>query len=104
MAMRLRARAGPNGLRDCRVPEGQAAVMRDNRAGTGFDRDSRAGYRHAEDLQGCPAFVPLAAVRHRPAVLAADPWNREYTPPDLSRLRRGDASASHGAGPHRSER
>lgn len=73
---------GPTGARRCLIPHGYVVVLRDNRAGSRFEQDSRAGYR-GDIRNDCPVYVPTAAVRHRPTILSADPYNREYEPPKL---------------------
>lgn len=73
---------GPTGARRCLVPRDHVVVLRDNRAGSRFEQDSRAGYR-GDIRNDCPVYVATAAVRHRPTILSADPYNREYEPPKL---------------------
>jgi hypothetical protein len=77
-----RAARGPSGARRCLVPRGHVVVLRDNRPGSRFEQDSRAGYR-GDIRNDCPVMVPMEAVRHRPTILSADPYNREYDPPKL---------------------
>lgn len=75
-----RAALGPSGARRCLVPRDHVVVLRDNRPGSRFERDSRAGYR-GDIGNDCPVTVPMEAVRHRPTILSGDPYNREYEPP-----------------------
>ena len=65
------------------VPRGRVVVLRDNRPGSRFEQDSRAGYRGGDVRNDCPVTVPMEAVRHRPTILSGDPYNREYEPPRL---------------------
>ena len=65
------------------VPRDHVVVLRDNRAGSRFEQDSRAGYLGRDVRNDCPATVPMGAVRHRPTILSGDPYNREYDPPKL---------------------
>ena len=82
-AFRAELGRGPTGARRCLIPYGYVVALRDNRAGSRFEQDSRAGYLRRDLLNDCPVVVPIAAVRHRPTILSGDPYNREYTPFEL---------------------
>lgn len=77
-----RAARGPGAARRCLIPRDHVVVLRDNRPGSRFEQDSRAGYR-GDIRNDCPALVPMEAVRHRPTILSGDPFNREYNPRPL---------------------
>ena len=69
--------------RQCLIPADRVVVLRDNRTGSRFEQDSRAGYLARDLRNDCPALVPMEAVRHRPTILGADPFNREHAPREL---------------------
>ena len=78
-----RAEIGPTGVRRCLVPRDHVVVLRDNRPGSRFEQDSRAGYLGRDVRNDCPVPVPMEAVRHRPTILSGDSLNREYNPRPL---------------------